>query len=206
VSIAPINKNLLRASDADRQRVADVLGQAYADGRLSMDEFNERNAAVWAAKTIGDLTPITLDLGGTPATVAVDGGAGLVNVNGVPAIRTYAILSTKRQPEYWAVPSMISVLSFMGSAEYDCRKATFLSPRVELSIFAYMGSVILYVPDGVSVIDKTTSVLGSIVLKDLTPAKPGAPVIELTGFIFVGSVEVRGAEYASLSEKLGFRR
>ena len=206
MSIQPIDRNSLRASDADRQRVADVLGQAYADGRLSMDEFNERNAAVWAAKTLGQLTPITVDLGGTPATIAVDGGAGLVNVDGVPSVHTYAVLSTKRQPEYWAVPSMVSALCFMGSAEFDCRKATFLSPRVELNVFALMGSVVLNVPDGVSVIDKTNTIMGSVELRDLTPPKPGAPVIELTGFVCMGSIEVRGADYASLSEKLGFGR
>jgi len=205
VSIQPIDRNLLRASDADRQRVADVLGQAYADGRLSIDEFNERNTAVWAAKTIGELAPMTRDLGGAPATIATAGGTGLVNVDNVPAVHTYAVLSTRRQPEYWAVPSMVSALCFMGSAEFDCRKATFLSPRVELNVFAFMGSVVLQVPDGVSVIDKTAAILGSVELKDLTPAKPGAPVIELTGMVFMGSVEVRGANYASLPEKLGFR-
>ena len=206
MSIAPVDRNRIRASDADRQRVADVLGQAYADGRLSMDEFNERNTSVWAAKTIGELTPLTVDLGGAPATVAVNNGAGLVTVDGVSAVHTYAILSTKRQPEYWAVPNMVSALCFMGSAEYDCRKATFLSPHVELNVLAVMGSVVLRVPDGVSVIDKTNTIMGSVELKDLTPAKPGAPVIELTGFIFMGSIEVRGADYASLPEKLGFGR
>jgi len=202
----PINRDSLRASDADRQRVADVLSQAYADGRLTMAEFTERNDAVWAAKTIGELAPVTLDLGGTPVAVANSGGRTMVGIENVPSVHAYAILSTKKQPEYWAVPAMMSALAVMGTAEFDCRKATFVSPRVEISIGALMGSVVLYVPDGVTVIDRTTTIMGSVEMKRVTPAKPGAPVIELTGFVFMGSVEVRGAEYASLPEMLGFRR
>ena len=205
MSIQPFHRDSLRASDADRQRVADVLSDAYADGRLSMDEFNERNNAVWASKTLGELTPITLDLGGTPAAVTAVGGAGLVSVGDVQPVHTYALLSSKRQPEYWAVPAVVSALAFMGSAEFDFRKATFTSQHVELSVGLMMGSVVLRVPDGVAVIDHTATVMGSVELKNLTPAKPGAPVIELTGFVLMGSIEVRGADYASLSEKLGFR-
>jgi len=201
----PFERSSLRASDADRQRVADVLSQAYADGRLSMDEFNERNNSVWAAKTLGELTPITVDLGGTPAAVTTVGGSGYVSVDDVQPVHAVAILSTRRQPEFWAVPPGVSALAFMGSAEFDFRKATFTSQHVELSVGVLMGSVVLYVPDGVAVIDRTAPIMGSVELKKLTPAKPGAPVIELTGFVLMGSVEVRGADYASLPEKLGFR-
>src|SRR5919205_1057067 len=52
----------LRASDHDRDRVAEVLRQAAGDGRLTLEELDERLSAVYAAKTYGELEPITRDL------------------------------------------------------------------------------------------------------------------------------------------------
>lgn len=61
----------LRASDADRERVANDLRDHYADGRLTMEEFDERIDAVYKAKTFGELTPVTADLPARPPDPAV---------------------------------------------------------------------------------------------------------------------------------------
>lgn len=55
----------LRASDADRQRVADQLKAALDEGRLLLDEYDERLRETYAAKTYGDLKAPLADL---PAT------------------------------------------------------------------------------------------------------------------------------------------
>ncbi len=52
----------LRASDTDRERVAEILRDAVAEGRLAMEEFQERLEATYAARTYGELEPITADL------------------------------------------------------------------------------------------------------------------------------------------------
>lgn len=52
----------LRASDADRERVAEVLRDALAEGRLDMTEFEERLEETYKARTYGELAPITRDL------------------------------------------------------------------------------------------------------------------------------------------------
>ncbi|NEK84869.1 DUF1707 domain-containing protein [Blastococcus saxobsidens] len=52
----------LRAADADRTAVAAVLGQAMSEGRLTVAEYDERLAQVYAARTFGELTPLTADL------------------------------------------------------------------------------------------------------------------------------------------------
>jgi Domain of unknown function (DUF1707) len=54
----------LRASDADRDEVAEQLREHFATGRLSMDELNERLDKVYAAQTYGDLEPLVEDLPG----------------------------------------------------------------------------------------------------------------------------------------------
>lgn len=52
----------LRASDADRERVAAALREHCAVGRLTMAELDERLGQVYAARTLGDLAAVTHDL------------------------------------------------------------------------------------------------------------------------------------------------
>ena len=61
-NVGPIAGGHLRASDADRDQVATVLSTAYAEGRLSREEHDERIDQLMAAKTFDDLLPITRDL------------------------------------------------------------------------------------------------------------------------------------------------
>jgi hypothetical protein len=72
----------LRASDADREVVHRALGSAYADGRLTREEFDERSDAVLRARTLSELPGLIHDLvpdpgppGRLPAVVAEDGAA-----------------------------------------------------------------------------------------------------------------------------------
>jgi hypothetical protein len=52
----------IRASDAEREQVAHILQTAMAEGRLTLDEGEERLAAVYAATYRDDLAPLTADL------------------------------------------------------------------------------------------------------------------------------------------------
>jgi uncharacterized membrane protein len=74
----------LRLSDAERQTAVDQLGEQFAVGRLTREEFDERSDAVWSAKTHGDLFPVFADLPAqAPRAVSVPsrgspGSAGIV--------------------------------------------------------------------------------------------------------------------------------
>jgi DUF1707 SHOCT-like domain len=52
----------IRASDKERDSVVDVLRDAYTDGRLTLEEFEERTSAAYASKTWTDLRELTSDL------------------------------------------------------------------------------------------------------------------------------------------------
>jgi hypothetical protein len=52
----------LRAADQDRDVVHDVLGTAYAEGRLSSEELDQRTDAVAAARLLGELPALIDDL------------------------------------------------------------------------------------------------------------------------------------------------
>ncbi len=51
-----------RCSDAERERVVGALQRHFADGRLTVDELNDRLERVLAAKTLGQLYALTSDL------------------------------------------------------------------------------------------------------------------------------------------------
>ena len=57
----------LRASDADRAGVADVLGRAMSSGRLTVAEYDDRLSRAYAARTLGELAELTTDLPAAPA-------------------------------------------------------------------------------------------------------------------------------------------
>jgi hypothetical protein len=52
----------LRAADRDRDEVAEILREQYAQGRLTMEEYDERSTAASSAKTMGELRALTVDL------------------------------------------------------------------------------------------------------------------------------------------------
>jgi hypothetical protein len=56
----------IRVSDADRERVVDLLQRHTSDGRLSLDEFSTRVDAAQRARTHGELAVITADLPAQP--------------------------------------------------------------------------------------------------------------------------------------------
>jgi hypothetical protein len=66
----------IRVSDADRNSVAELLGQHYADGRLDQAEFDERISRTMAAKTRGDLAGLFDDLPETGPSGAGPVGPG----------------------------------------------------------------------------------------------------------------------------------
>jgi hypothetical protein len=56
------DRELMRASDDDRQQVVDRLRAAVEDGRLKMEEFTERMGLAYQALTYGDLAKLVADL------------------------------------------------------------------------------------------------------------------------------------------------
>jgi hypothetical protein len=77
----------MRASDGDREAVADRLRDAHAEGRLSIEEFQERLDLTLAAKTLGELTAVTRDLPVGTALSAPAGGPATPYREGRPRLR-----------------------------------------------------------------------------------------------------------------------
>ncbi|WP_103886925.1 DUF1707 and DUF4190 domain-containing protein [Actinacidiphila yanglinensis] len=58
------------AGDADRERAVEVLKEAYTEGRLRPEEYDERVGRAYQARTYADLDLLTADIPGPPAAPA----------------------------------------------------------------------------------------------------------------------------------------
>jgi hypothetical protein len=62
----PLPYSQMRPGHADRDKVVDRLQEAFADGRLADEEYEERLQRALSAKTFGELSALTRDLPGEP--------------------------------------------------------------------------------------------------------------------------------------------
>ncbi|ROP52925.1 DUF1707 domain-containing protein [Streptomyces sp. PanSC9] len=192
----------LRASDADRERVAEVLRDALAEGRLDMEEFEERLEAAYKARTYGELTPLTRDLPAAGAAVpapvsfakapAEQGGwAGRIVGGGGTSTGGFAVMSGFERKGRWTMPRRFNAFVLMGGGEIDLREADFADREVEINVVAVMGGVQVVVPPGVEVVVRGVGVMGAFEHpRDDGPPEPGAPRVVIGGFAFWGGVGV----------------
>jgi hypothetical protein len=81
----PPGPGQLRSSAADRERAADVLKAAFAEGRLDQDEYSERVGQVHASRTYAELAALTADLPVGPLGVLFpSAGSMLPAIPGAP--------------------------------------------------------------------------------------------------------------------------
>ncbi|PZF81416.1 hypothetical protein C1I92_21440 [Jiangella anatolica] len=193
----------MRASDADREQVADVLRQAASEGRLSLTELEDRIEALYAAKTYADLEPVVGDL---PGDLPLPPSAALVRrsasapapsssrVGGVPSSRSAKVVFSGIQRRGdWVVPQYYRIKAVFGGADLDLREATLEAAEVEIDIKAVFGGVNILVPPDLRVQVDGDGVFGAF--NDDTTRGPqpgsGAPVVRITGKAVFGGVNVQ---------------
>ncbi|HEX6444572.1 MAG TPA: DUF1707 domain-containing protein [Streptosporangiales bacterium] len=189
----------LRASDQDRDRVAEHLREAAGDGRLTLAELEERLDLTYRARTYGELAPITADLpiptGAGPAGVPAD-------VSEAPReIRT--ILGSQHLNGRFVVPPTMRARAVLGEVKIDLTDAIVPRREVVIEADAFLGEVTLTVPEGVDVrLEAGTNVLGERKSKLPAPSSPDAPVIRVRGSVVLGSVKVEPRRWNRLRKLL----
>jgi Domain of unknown function (DUF1707) len=179
----------LRASDADREQVAGLLGDALADGRLTADEHRERIDVLYASKTHDELAPLTADLGTGRRDVERQRSA-------VPAERVapqVAILSSSVARPTGRVEGRMVGVGVLGDARIDLAYASLGEDGVEITAVAIVGSVNIVVPPGARV-----TMTGFPLVGTLSPTRePGpadGPHVKVSAFTLLGSVTIHRAE------------
>jgi DUF1707 SHOCT-like domain len=164
----------LRASDSDRDRTAARLGGAMAVGRLTSDEYAERLDAAYAARSLGDLAPLTRDLPDTDATEADVAAAGRAEV----AARFSKVIRSGR----WVAGRRTRLTVRFGALIINLAEAVLPGREVTVEIDAFCGKLVIIAPTGAHVIDEGGALFAKRAVYGRDAAEDAnGPVIRLIG-------------------------
>ncbi len=185
---------MVRASDAERNLVAERLGTACGEGRLTLTEFSDRVGEAYAARTRAELDRLVTDL---PA--ATERPIGAV-AGGVEATRWEVHpLGGVHRTGRWRVPPRGVFVTLLGGMHLDLRDAVLDAREVSLTVAVLLGGVRIIVPPGVQVdVDGFTLLGGRRVEVDQSPPRAGsnAPRLRIRTVAVLGGVHVSTAATA----------
>lgn len=184
----------LRISDQERHQVAEVLRKAAGEGRIDLDELDERLEATFAAKTYADLAPITADLPAAGAQPLPDQRQAGPVVAGPAYQSSFAMMAETRRSGPWQVGQSHSAFALMGSVVLDLRQAIFSAREVVINASALMGGVDVVVNPHTHVICEGHGFMGDFSeSRSRTPseATTESPVVRVRGLALMGAVSIK---------------
>ena len=173
----------LGVSDDDRVRIAQLLGEATANGRLTLAEYERRLARTYTATSYGELERLGSDL---PEALEFRRGP----CRPAPSTLLLALLSGFERRGRWCVPDRLTAITLLGGGVVDLRYADFTAPAVEIDVFSVLGRVTIVLPPEVNVAVRGVAVLGGLD-RNPGPGVPGAPTVTVRGFSLGGGVSVK---------------
>jgi hypothetical protein len=195
----------MRASDSDRHAIADVLGTAYAEGRLSLDEYHERLDQVMSSATYGELVPIVIDLpvGDDKLPVPVRRHAiakpafERETPSGTPKAQSVvAVFGQNDRHDDVHMGGKATVAAVFGSASLDLTRATFAVQDVRIDISAVFGEAKVTVPCDALVTINCVPILGEVKPPSAlnpTVSSNRPPRIAIHGVALLGAVNIERA-------------
>ncbi|MFI8786858.1 DUF1707 domain-containing protein [Streptomyces sp. NPDC055105] len=207
----PAPQTDLRASDADRDRTADILREALAEGRLTAEEHAERIDGVYRAKTHAELEPLVRDLPGAhtqPRPAVSSPAPNRPTMGAVPAVadeNLVAVFSTSTRKGRWRVGRRTHAYAVFGNIEIDLSEAIFEYQQVVIKAVSVFGNVEVRVPENISLRGSGGGVLGNFEVDTLDSADPDAPVVYVDGIAVLGNIEAkpkRGKRLRDLHDRM----
>jgi len=194
----------MRASDADREKVAGILRDAFAEGRLTHAEYDDRLTETYQAATYGDLVPVMRDLPVPPGTLAVPTSHGVeiptTSSSGGPVVRPgmttpgdvspVAIFGEVKRIGAWTVPAEFNATCIFGGGQLDFTQAILTSRETVLTAVCLFGGLEIIVPEGMVVRSEAIGIFGGVNVP-ATPTAPGAPVLVIKGAAIFGGIDVK---------------
>jgi hypothetical protein len=183
----------IRASDAEREAVVELLRTASVEGRLTLGELTERTEAAYSAATRAELDLLTGDL---PQTANRSAPPPAYPPAPAPTGKRrwfVAIMSENKRRGKWRIDQALGAVAVMGEVKLDLREAEVRTNEVNIVATAVMGSVKIIVPDGVDVELDGIAIMGEKSVKvEEAPAGMTVPVIRVTANVLMGDVKVIG--------------
>lgn len=179
----------LRASHADRDRIAEQLRVAAGDGRLTMEELDERLEKALTARTGSELAALVTDL---PAVVS----GSVLDVPPAPKelMRIEVSSGSAVREGRWVVPRSLEVKAGSGSVKLDLTQAVLTGPTLTLNAEVRSGSLTIITKPGIEVVMEDVSVSsGSAKVRHPLDAEsvPTVLRVEVSGSVRSGSIVAR---------------
>lgn len=204
MTLEPNRLDTLRCADQDREVVAQLLNNAYADGRLTFDEHADRITQAYDAKTFGQLNGLTTDLVAIPGHIARQQAAPQPTpvvqpsygspVGGTPFTGGNAFFSSLRPGRLTNVDADVSLNAWLGDCRIDFVDATFLSADTVINVGSLMGEIKIRIPEGVEVVTSGVNpVMAEVKVLGARP-RPGGPRLLLRGTIVMAEILVIGPD------------
>ena len=181
----------IRVGDRDRDAAVQRLQEAFAEGRLDDDEFDQRTRAALTARHSTELAELTRDLPDT-AAAPVRAPDLRADARRRPGRSAIAYKGSVRRAGRWQVPEHFRAIVYKGSGHLDLRAAELTAAETTLVVIAYKSRVDVLVPLGVRVnLDGPGVSKGWSNAEDLEDRLPaGAPVVHVRGIGYKGTIEV----------------
>jgi hypothetical protein len=178
----------VRASDAEREAVVELLRQASVEGRLTLAELTDRTEAAYTASTRSELALLTQDL---PAAGSV--AAPVARPEGKKRRGFVGIMGDTKRRGTWRIDQELGAVAVMGDVVLDLREAEVRTDVVEILAISLMGDVKIIVPDGVNVdLDGLAIMGGKRVDVEEAPRGVNAPVVRIHAYALMGDIKVLG--------------
>ena len=178
----------LRASHEDRDRIAEQLRVAAGDGRLTMDELDERLEKALNARTGSELAVLVNDL---PAAAA-GGAAGPALPAQAKELGQIEVSSgSARREGRWVLPRAMDVKVGSGSVRIDLTEAVFTGPLLQIAAQVRSGSLRIITRPGVEVVLDDVSVSSGAAKVRRRKSDPAAPTVlrvEVSGSVRSGAI------------------
>jgi hypothetical protein len=184
-----------RPTLAGRDRVIGQLGDAFANDRLDVDEFERRVTIAHQSDSGREVEALVADLPVlAPATPAAGAAArDLVPSRDVkPKAMVFTAMGGVERRGSWTVPRRLTVMTIMGGATLDFREARLPEGDVEIRISTLMGGVEIIVPPTLAVESNGVAIMGGFAHVDRAPTatEPGSTVLHVTGIALMGGVSI----------------
>jgi DUF1707 SHOCT-like domain/Cell wall-active antibiotics response LiaF, C-terminal len=189
----------LRASDDDRERTADHLRQAAAQGRITVDELEERLQVAYAARTQGELVRLVADL---PAPTERPAGRLPVRRGEGGTSWLVSIMGGHDRHGHWRIAPRLTVINVMGGSDLDLHEAELADDEVVITVFSLMGGADIRVPEGLNVeISQFAFMGGNGVELGPSHPDPGGPVVRIRMLSIMGGSDVKRGRRLTRAER-----
>jgi hypothetical protein len=188
-----------------REAVVARLSEAFASGRIEMEDFEQRTEVAMRARTVTELDTALEGLG-TPATTPIPGNPQEFSIDHArrPQSRlTFVVMSGADRKGQWVPARRHLAIAWMGGAFLDFREASLRPGVTDVYCLAKWGGIEIAVPPGLDVEVSGLALMGGLerVSQESGSTDPRRPRLHIHALAFMGGIEVKVLRLGEKFEK-----